>query len=62
MKCVDKTRYETKAKAKLAARRNHHFGHARGRPYRCPECGWWHNTSADAEARSYHRGRKDWQP
>jgi hypothetical protein len=61
MRCSDKPRYETKRGAKRAASRARHYGRAKTRPYHCPECGHWHNTSADAEERSYHRGRKAWQ-
>lgn len=28
------------------------------RPYRCPECGLWHLTSADARSRFYIRENK----
>ncbi len=55
MRCPDKVRFETKAKARRAARRLHHFGNERVRPYRCPECDNWHLTSADAESRAHHR-------
>ncbi len=55
MKCSEKVRFETKAKAKRAARRLHHFGNDKVRPYRCPECRYFHLTSADAESRAYHR-------
>ena len=56
MKCDEKRRYETKADAKSDARRLHNHGHPRNRPYKCPDCGYWHTTSATAEQRAFHRG------
>ena len=62
MRCAEKVRFETKAKARLAAGRYHQYGNARGRPYRCPECGCWHLTSAGAELRSLLRAKRRLAP
>lgn len=57
MTCQEKRRYETKARAKIAARRLHQRGHPRASAYRCPECGFWHLTSANAASRSFLRAK-----
>jgi hypothetical protein len=53
--CADKVRYDSKAMAKLRARRLHSRGREKSRPYRCPACGMWHLTSTSAAGREYYR-------
>ncbi len=53
--CTDKVRYDSKAMAKLRARRLHSRGRGKARAYRCPECSYWHLTTASAGGREFYR-------
>lgn len=59
MSACGKIRYESKADAKVGARRRRHHGHVLGRPYRCLKCNEWHlSNRAAAEDRAFHRARR----
>ena len=47
--------YFTKMHAKQAARQLHSHGRALARAYHCPECGFWHLTTASAKGREVCR-------
>ena len=45
MRCEDKKRYSTKARAKQAASRHSKASGIELYVYKCPTCGFWHMTS-----------------